>query len=222
MGRIAALRLHHRYRGKFNGKHLIEECAMADSRPDPKNASQNGQETVRKVADETTRVTRAAVEAGEKTARAGADLMQRNAKAVQEAWQSGSDMATRLTERSADQFAKALGLSGEEAQQAAQQSSRNLQAILQSSTLFAEAAQSISREWFEFARQRMEHNLGQFDALVRCRTPQELAAVQSELARDSLEGLLQSTRRIAEMSARMTDEAARKITDAMERTRRAA
>lgn len=195
---------------------------MADSRQDPKNATQNGPETVRKVADETTRVTRAAVEAGERTARAGADLMQRNAKAVQEAWQSGSDMATRLTERSADQFAKALGLSGEEAQQAAQQSSRNLQAILQSSTLLAEAAQGISREWFEFARQRMEHNLGQLDALVRCRTPQELAALQSQLARDNLEGLLQSTRRIAEMSARMTDEAARKITDAMERPRRAA
>lgn len=184
---------------------------MADPRPDAKTVTQNGQEAVRKAADEGVRVTRA-----------GAEAMQRNAKTVEDAWRSGSDLAMRITEQSADQFSRIFGLSGEEAQRAAQTSSRNLHALLQSSTLLAETAQNISREWFEFARARLEHNLSQIEALLRARTPQDLAALQSELLRDNLEGWLQSTRRIAELSARMSDEAARKIGDTVEQARRAA
>jgi phasin family protein len=195
---------------------------MADPRPDAKTVTQNGQEAVRKAADEGVRVTRASAEAGERSARASAEAMQRNAKTVEDAWRSGSDLAMRITEQSADQFSRIFGLSGEEAQRAAQTSSRNLHALLQSSTLLAETAQNISREWFEFARARLEHNLSQIEALLRARTPQDLAALQSELLRDNLEGWLQSTRRIAELSARMSDEAARKIGDTVEQARRAA
>jgi Phasin protein len=54
--------------------------------------------------------------------------------------------------------------------------------------LIAESLQSISREWMEFARSRLERNLAHFDELARCRTPQDLAAVKSEAVRDNLEG----------------------------------
>ena len=154
--------------------------------------------------------------------RVSADTLQRNAETAKQAWQSASDMATKLTECSADQLARVFGLSGDEAQQAAQQSSRNFGAIMQSSVVLSQGAQNISREWFDFARKRMEENLNLLEALTRCRTPQDIAAVQSSVVRDNLEGLLQSTRRIADISVRVADEAVRKIADGADRDRRAA
>jgi hypothetical protein len=170
------------------------------------------QNTTRKMADETSRAARTMADVSERAARAGADIVQRNAEAIQQAWQSGSELATRSTE----QFARALGVTGEEAQKARQRSLRNLDAIAQSNTTLAEAVQKISLECFEFARKRMAHNLDWFDAFMRCRTAQELAAVQSDFVRDNLEDLLQISRRMAEISIRMADQEVRNVTETLE------
>lgn len=170
-------------------------------------------ETSRKIADETTRAARTAADAGAGAARAGADMIQRNAETVQHAWDSGSKMATNLAERSAERFARACGISGETAQQAAEQSSRNLESIVQSGTILAGGMQSISMELMNFARKRMEQCMHRVDALASCRTPQEVVAVQSDLMRDNLEDIIQSTRRIAEISTQMADEAVRRMND---------
>jgi phasin family protein len=195
---------------------------MANPRQDEKPAAQAGQDAARKATEEATRTARTIADAGEHAARAGADTMQRNAETVKQAWQSASDMATKLTERSADQLARVFGLSGDEAQHAAQQSSRNFGAIMQSSAALSHGAQNISREWFDFARKRMEENLNLLEALARCRTPQDVAAIQTNVVRENLEDLLQSTRRIADISMRAADEAVRKIADGGDRDRRAA
>ena len=82
---------------------------------------------------------------------------------------------------------------------------------MQSSVVLSQGAQDITREWFDFARKRMEDNLNTLEALTRCRTPQDIAAVQSNVVRDNFEDLLQSTKRIADMSVRIADEAVRKM-----------
>ena len=83
--------------------------------------------------------------------------------------------------------------------------------------------QNISTEWFGFVRKQVEQNVNALDALMRSRTPQEIMAVQSDLVRGSLHDLIQSTRKIAEVSVRMTDEATRKMAEAGgEAARRAA
>jgi phasin family protein len=186
---------------------------MANPRQAEKDMGQMGHEATRKMAEETTRAARTAADVGANAARAGADMFQRNAETVQQAWQSGTEVATRLTERSMEQFARAFGISGESTQHAAQQSSRNLESIVQSGTILASGMQNISREWVDFARKRMQQNLNHADALANCRTPQELWAAQSDLVRDNLEDLVQSTRRIAELSMQMADEAVRKMGD---------
>jgi hypothetical protein len=182
---------------------------MRDTRQRVKNVHQN---TTRKMADETSRVARTMADFGERSAQAGADMVQRNAEAIQEAWQSGSELATRSTEL----FARALGITGEDAQKTRQQSLRNLEAIGQSNTTLAQAVQKISLECFEFARKRMAHNLDWFDAFMRCRTLQELTAVQSDFVRDNLEDLLQTVRRMAELSIRMADQEVRNVTETLE------
>jgi hypothetical protein len=74
--------------------------------------------------------------------------------------------------------------------------------------------QSISREWVNFTRERMEQNFNLFDSLLRCRTPQDITAVQSDILRDSLESFLQFARRIAEKSMHMADEANKRTAEA--------
>jgi hypothetical protein len=201
---------------------------MANPRQDEKvaQAYQNAQETTRrageKVAEQAARVGRAAADAGEDMARAGADLLQNNAETVQSAWQAGLDIATKMTERSTDQFARTFGLSGDDAQQAMQQSARNVEALLQSTNVLARGIGGMSREWFEFLRSRMDTNLNRIDDLMRCRTPQDFAALHSELVRENVEGVLQSSRRLAELSLQVADNAAKKMTANGDAARRAA
>jgi hypothetical protein len=75
---------------------------------------------------------------------------------------------------------------------------------------------SIFPEDDETAFKQLED--GFVDSLVKhvltyCRTPQELVAAQSDLMRDNVEAFVNSTRRIAEISMQMADQAARKMND---------
>jgi len=182
-----------------------------DTSQTARDAHHAAQETGRKIAEETTRAARTAADARAGAARASADMLQRNAETVQHAWESGSKMATGLAERTAERFEQACGSSGESAQQATEQSARNFESIVQSGTILAGGMQNISLEMLNFARKRLEQNMHRVEALVHCRTPQEILAVQSDLVRDSLEDFVQSTRHIAEISSKMAEEAVRRM-----------
>ncbi|MEZ5786266.1 MAG: phasin family protein [Xanthobacteraceae bacterium] len=189
--------------------------------PQTDNAMQTVEGAVHDAGEQGARIVKVSTEASERAARAGAEMMQKNAETMHQALQSSAEMAARLAERSADQFSRVFGLSGEEASKAAQKSSENFDAIMHSSSLLVEATQSISREWSNFARGRMEENIKRFEQLLHCRTPQDFAAVQSELWRDNLDSFLQYARRIAETSMQATDAAARRVSEAVEPARAA-
>jgi hypothetical protein len=95
--------------------------AMADPLQDKKPANLTGYDASLKVTEEAPRTAPTMAESSENAARVSTDTIKRDAETVQQAWQAASDLATKLAERSADQFAHAFGLSGKEAQQAAQQ-----------------------------------------------------------------------------------------------------
>lgn len=213
---------------------------MANQRQDERNPGQPAQETIRKTAaaaddmrrtaEETTHRTtetaaqfgRSALEAGERATRTGAELMQHNAETMRRIWQSSLQMVSQMGGRSSDDFARLFGLSGDEVRQANEQSSRNVDAIVESSAVITQGIDGISREWFEFARKRIEQNLSHLNELARCRTPQHLAAMHSEMLRDNIEDLLHSSRRIAEFSARLADEAMGKMSANLDKAKRAA
>ena len=99
----------------------------------------------------------------------------------------------------------------------AYQASRNLSAIVQTSQALNEGVRKVSDEWFKFARARIECAFEHVDKAMRSRTPQELAVVQTEAVRDNLEGILQSTQHIAELSQQTANEASRKLSEMAER-----
>jgi len=167
-------------------------------------AARASEKTANELAEGASRVKDAAARASDRAMRASVEIMQRNAETVQHTLEYGAKLAARMTERSADQFGRAIGFSGEGA---AQRSSRDLEAIVQSGTVLTELTQRLCEEWVEIARARMDRGFGRIDALLQCRTPQDFAALQSEIMRDNLETFLGYARKAGEHSARLADEA---------------
>ncbi|EIG63624.1 Phasin protein [Bradyrhizobium sp. WSM1253] len=58
--------------------------------------------------------------------------------------------------------------------------------------------------------------------LWRCRTPHDLAAVQTDLVRDTIRSAMDSSRRMADMSLKVADDAGNHIAQSVERMQRAA
>jgi hypothetical protein len=177
---------------------------MAQNRQTEKDTAEAGHETTRRAAQ----TARTMSDAAERTARAGADVLQRNSEQMRQTFEMGSDTAARMAERAFGQFTRVFGVvTGNGAQQAMQQSARNVEVILHSNAIIADGVQTIAREWFTFVQHRAERNMETFEALTSCRSVQDCIAMQTDLVRDNLEDLLQTTKRIAEVSTRMADQA---------------
>jgi phasin family protein len=168
-------------------------------------------------AEQAGRVGQAAAQAGEEVARVGANLLKQNAETLQNAWRFGLDMTTAVMGRSTEQIGRTLGLTGDEAQEAAERSARNAQSILYSATAASKAMSGMSQEYFALARHQIEHGLERIHELWSCRTPQDLAAVQSDLLRDAVGSVLESSRRVADMSVKLAEDATKRIEETVRR-----
>lgn len=189
---------------------------MANPRQEDKS-NQTAPDAIRqmseKTADQTKRIGETAVEAGQEAARAGADLLQQNAETLQSALRFSLDMATAVMGRSTDQVSRAFGLSGNEVQQSTERTARNAATILHSTTALAKGMRGMSQEYFAFVRHQMENGMEHMNELWRCRTPQDIAAVQTDFMRESVESAVESSQRLADMSR----DTARNMTQNIER-----
>jgi hypothetical protein len=205
------------------GHAATREILLMNPRSDERSSAREGaREAARRGAEQAERIARATADVNTQAARTSTDLMERNVKTAHEVMQSSAEMAARLAERSAHHFNRAFGLTGEEAQRAAQSSTGNLSALLQSSAVLAEMTQNMALEWMNFSRERVEQNLDRFDQALSSRTPHDMLALQSEIMRSNLEGLLGFTRRTAERSIEMTEELTRKFSEGAQPSRQAA
>ena len=193
---------------------------MANSRQEDKT-NQAAPDAIRqmseKTADQTRRMGETAVEAGQEVARAGADLLQQNAETLQSTLRFGLDMATAVMGRSTDHVSRAFGLSGDEVQQSTERAARNAATILHSSTALAKGMKGMSQEYFAFLRHQIENSMERMNELWRCRTPQDVAAVQSDFMRESVESAMESSQRIADMSLKVTNDNAKSMAQNMDR-----
>jgi phasin family protein len=206
-------------RGYVIAQQQMEE-RMADTRQENKS-HQKAEEAFRGVgeqaADQTRRVGQTAAKAGEDLSRVSADLLRQNTEMLQNTWRFGMEAATAVMNRSSDQLGRTFGWTGDEAQQAAERSVRNTQTVMDSAAAISQGVNEISREYFQFARHQIEKNMERMSELWRCRTPHELAAVQSDVLRETMTGALESSRRLADMSLKVADDAGRRIAGKMQR-----
>jgi len=198
---------------------------MANPRQDNKS-TQSVQDEARQTVDRTTeemkRMGETTVRTGEQMARTGAELLTQNADIIQKSWSFGSEMAAGLMSSSREQLGRTLGVSGDEARKASDRSARNAEAILYSVTAFARGLSGTSQEYLDFMRQQFARNMDLITELWRCRSPQDVAAVQTDLVRETVSDLFERNRRIADMSLRLADDAGSHIAESMEAMRRAA
>jgi hypothetical protein len=117
-----------------------------------------------------------------------------------------------LAEHSVDQFERAFGVAERGLEEAIQQCSRGVEAIVECGIVLIRGVQDISGEWSGWAHERHLRYLNSFDALLRSRTPQDLIAAQSDLMGGNLELFLDKSRRVAERSLRLAEEVAQRVT----------
>ena len=151
-------------------------------------------------------------EENRQSADAGAATVRINTETAREANASGANMAMEMAQRSMSNLARVWGFAGEGSQETAEQASRNVRAITECSTVLARGFQDISRELVSGAQDRFRKNLDGLGQLSRCRTPQDVFAVQSSLVRNYLEGMLNTSQRVSEISMGTAREATHKIT----------
>ena len=131
-------------------------------------------------------------------------------------------MATQSFRRINDQFTKALGFNGPQAEELARRSSQNLQAVSQANTVLARGFQDASHEWISLAQERVTKNIDGLNRLAGCRSVQDFVAVQSDLVRDNLWQIIDTNKRIAELSLRVAEEAAGIVQTQVDKTADAA
>jgi phasin family protein len=164
-----------------------------------------------KVAEAARTVTDEAARVGEQTARAGADMASRGAETARDTVQSGVNMTMLSFERVNDQLTQGFGLAGPQAEELARRSSQNIQAVSQASSILARGFQEVSHEVLGFAQERVQKNMDGLSRLAGVRSVQDFVAVQSDIVRDNLQQVIDTNKRIAELSVRVADEAARAI-----------
>jgi hypothetical protein len=175
---------------------------MADK---AQRAAQEGTRRIKEITNE-------AAEAGQQAVTATAEAARVGAETMQQTLQVGLDVAYKVAQRSTDEFLQIFGLSGQQSQELAQQSSQNVQAIANSSTVLARGFQDIVREWLNFTQSRLDENLNRLTALRTCRSVPDLFAQQSDLIRENLEEMIDKGEQIMRRSTEVTHEAARAIT----------
>ena len=83
--------------------------------------------------------------------------------------------------------------------------------MAETGNVLARGFQDLSQEWFKLVQERLQKNLDGFTALARCQSVPELMTVQSAFMRERLRETIDSAQRMAVVSTRVADEAARTI-----------
>lgn len=197
-------------RGGSDNRRETQQSAEKN-RQAAEEAVERSRQTAEEAAESSRRVTEQAAEATVQTAEAVSVIGQTGVETVQQSLKSGLEMASQITDRSLKAVATAMGMPTKEGEETTQQVTRNVETIMQCGTVLAHGFQEISREWSNGAQSRVQRNLDGVARLMGCRTPQDAVKVQSELVRDGLEELIQTSRRVSELVMTVTDEAMGKI-----------
>src|SRR4051812_37548097 len=137
------------------------------------------------------------------------DLREQATENTKQLGKRSVETASPRAREAADRFTKTWGFSGEDSERLARQSKQNMEAVTRCGTVLTQAFQDASRSWFGLAQSQWQRNLDGLNKLTQAKSVQEFAAIQSELARESLQHIVQDSRAITETSARAVEEASK-------------
>lgn len=120
-------------------------------------------------------------------------------------------VAANAAEQPVRQASRLFVVAGGAGREAARQASRNVQGLTQTGSVLARGFQDLSREWINFAQNQWRTNWNGLTGLARCRTPRDVLELQSTVVRENVQGVLDSARRVSEISTGVAKEVARTI-----------
>ena len=154
-------------------------------------------------------------------AEAVAEQVQDEMASVEEAKQAEAKRAreqVEIVQRAADHVTGTVQAGAEGAQVMARTMQEAVQTGLSTASELARGIQDVSREWFELSQKRLLKNLDGLSSLAQCRSVPDFMAVQTSLIRDNLEQTLDNSRRMAELTRQLADEASRIVTAQSEKS----
>ena len=137
---------------------------------------------------------------------------------MQEAMQKSFSTFAELAQRSMGQTLNLTNRSDGDARAVTEETADNVRAVAQSGNALAKGLQDVTREVVDRSQKRFQRNLEGLQALAHCRSITDLLEVQSSLLRDNLEQTIGNSRRIAELTIQMADEATQTVTVQAEKT----
>jgi len=149
-------------------------------------------------------------DAGRAAAKANSEILNSQIETAQQAVRSGLEAGMRSFEGLTQNWTRAFGAASS-SPDLAEQSAQNVQAVAQASSALAKGAQDASRAWFDLTQKAVRTNLEAFGRLAGCRSFQEVATLQSNLMRDSLQQAIEGSEVIARASSDAIREATRAI-----------
>ncbi len=87
----------------------------------------------------------------------------------------------------------------------------NVDAAVKSATVLADAVQNINKIWFGYAQSSLEDNVAATKALFACKTLQDVASVQTDLAKSKYDRLACESRKISDLTVKAGEKAAEPI-----------
>jgi phasin family protein len=154
-------------------------------------------------------------------AEAVAEQVQDEMASVEEAKRAEAKRAREqieIVQQVGDDVTSTVQAGAEGAQVMARTMQDAMQTSLSTASELARGVQDVSREWFELSQKRLQKNLDGLSSLAQCRTVPDFMAVQTSLIRDNLEQTLDNSRRIADLTRQLADEASRIVTAQAEKS----
>ena len=154
-------------------------------------------------------------------AEAVAEQVQDEMASVEEAKRAEAKRAREqieIVQQVGDDVTNTVQAGAEGAQTMARTMQEAVQTSLSTASELARGVQDVSREWFELSQKRLLKNLDGLSSLAQCRSVPDFMAVQTALIRDNLEQTLDNSRRMAELTRQLADEASRIVTAQAEKS----
>lgn len=165
----------------------------------------------------TTGAAKAAAQTQNKVAETAESAAKTGQETVQNAVKSGSEAATKqyeqavaLTKEQVEKTSNAMFQGYDEISAINQQ---NLDAMVKSSTIFAQGFEAISKEFFSYTQNAMELNVAGTKALFGAKSLKDVVDLQSEMARKSFDTALAESAKLTEMSVEVTNKAFKPLQD---------
>jgi hypothetical protein len=111
--------------------------------------------------------------------------------------------AERISEASASQAERAVAESRRGLYRATRTAESGARAALRSGGTIAEGVSQIAQTWTHYAEEVMRYNSQASQALLRCRSWNEVLEVQANLLRDNMHAFLDQSAKVAEIGSRM-------------------